>query len=133
MLGFSATWQPLAQLVDRRCDLRLCYFLVLVLLVVSLQSLPWQAPLQKVHQHVTDRLQVVSSALLDAQVRVHASVPCCPSQALPLPVRNVQVLLGNSVLVLGSRYFLASPKSIMYTRSAFLLSPIRKLSGLMSR
>jgi len=42
-------------------------------------------------------------------------------------------LYGMWRCVLGSRYFLARPKSMMYTWFARLPRPIKKLSGLMSR
>lgn len=42
---------------------------------VSLKSLPWQVATQKVHVHVTQCLQVITSGLLLAQVSVNTHVP----------------------------------------------------------
>lgn len=53
-----------AQHLDRRVPLRLADLLVPFLQRVGLQPLPRQAAAQEVHEHVTQRLQVVSSALL---------------------------------------------------------------------
>ena len=50
-----------------------------------------------------------------------------------VPVRFLFSRYGMCWCVFGSRYFLASPKSMMFTWFARLPRPIRKLSGLMSR
>ena len=52
---------------------------------------------------------------------------------LAVPVRFLFSLYGMCWWVRGSLYFFAKPKSMMYTRLPFLPSPIKKLSGLMSR
>lgn len=52
---------------------------------------------------------------------------------LAVPVKFLFSRYGMCWCVLASRYFLARPKSIMYTRFPFLPSPMRKLSGFMSR
>jgi hypothetical protein len=50
-----------------------------------------------------------------------------------VPVKFLFSLYGMWMWVLGSRYFFASPKSMMLTWFARLPKPIRKLSGLISR
>ena len=50
-----------------------------------------------------------------------------------VPVRFLFSLYGMCWCDLGSRYFLARPKSMMFTWLARLPRPMRKLSGLMSR
>lgn len=52
---------------------------------------------------------------------------------LAVPVRFLFSLYGICWCVRGSLYFFANPKSIMYTKLPFFPSPIRKLSGLISR
>lgn len=52
---------------------------------------------------------------------------------LAVPVRFLFSLYGICWCVRASLYFLASPKSIIYTRFPFFPSPMRKLSGLTSR
>ena len=49
-----------------------------------------------------------------------------------VPVRFLFSRYGMCWCVLASLYFLAKPKSIMYTKFPFLPSPMRKLSGLTS-
>ena len=52
---------------------------------------------------------------------------------LAVPVRFLFSLYGICWWVRASRYFLASPKSIIYTRFPFFPNPMRKLSGFTSR
>ena len=52
---------------------------------------------------------------------------------LAVPVRFLFSLYGICWCVRASRYFLAKPKSMMYTRFPFFPSPMRKLSGFTSR
>ena len=61
-----------------------------------------------------------------------------PARPGALPVRSAAGGLSMragapTCMVLGSRYFLLRPKSMMCTRWIFLPTPMRKLSGLMSR
>lgn len=55
--------------------------------------------MQTYHENITQRLQVISSRLLDTQMSVDASVTSGTSQVLVLPVRNVQMGLGVSVFL----------------------------------
>mmetsp|Transcript_66791 Transcript_66791/g.173749 ORF Transcript_66791/g.173749 Transcript_66791/m.173749 type:complete len:208 (-) Transcript_66791:54-677(-) len=87
-----------AQDLDRCRHLLLHDLLVLLLLGVGLKALPWQAAAVEVHQHVPHRLQVVTPALLDAEVRVHARVPGSACQVLALAVRDMLLGLGVPVL-----------------------------------
>lgn len=57
------TRKALAQFLDRCRLLLLPDLLVLLLVRRGLEALPWQAPAQKVHEDVTERLEVVPSGL----------------------------------------------------------------------
>lgn len=50
------------------------------------------------HKNVTKRLEIISSRLLNTQMSIDRGVPGGTSQVLVLPVRDVQVSLGVSVL-----------------------------------
>jgi len=52
---------------------------------------------------------------------------------LAVPTKLLPPLTGICLLVLGSKYLLASPKSMMYTIFAFSPLPIMKLLALISR
>ena len=52
-------------------------------------TVPGIRTLQEVHEYVSQRLHVVPSRLLDAQVRVDRGVSGGPGEVLVLPVRNV--------------------------------------------
>ena len=47
-----------------------------------LEALPGQLAAVEVHEHVAERLHVVATRLLDAEVRVDRRVPCRASQVL---------------------------------------------------
>ncbi len=62
---------------------------------------------------------------------VDTCIACCACQLFPFFVRNVLVFVLGDVLYW--MYFLESPKSTRYMIWAFLPTPIKKLSGFMSR
>ena len=72
---------------------------VLLLLGGSLQTLPGQRTTAEVEHHVTKRLHVVTTGLLDTQVGVDTGVTSGTSQVLVLTVRDVEVSLGVTVLL----------------------------------
>jgi hypothetical protein len=50
------------------------------------------------HKNITKRLEIISTRLLDTQMGVDGGIPSGTSQVLVLPVRDMQVSLGVSVL-----------------------------------
>ena len=70
-----------------------------MLLGSSLQSLPGEGTTEEVHQHVSQRFEVVTTRLFYAQVSVDASVTGRASQVLVLPVGDMEVRLGVAVLL----------------------------------
>ena len=72
----------------------LSHLLVLHLLGIGAQALPGQAASQEVHENVSQRLQVVAAALLDAQVVVDGRVARRTREVLVLAVHDVHVRLG---------------------------------------
>ena len=93
-----------AEDLDGRRHLLLADLLILLLLGRCFESLPRQSSTVEVHQDVAKRLHVVSSGLLDAQVRVDAGVTGRARQVLVFPVGNVLTspvvskLLGQTVV-----------------------------------
>jgi hypothetical protein len=85
-----------------------------LLLGSSLESLPGKLTSEEVlnvssshrsrqvsayHKYVTKRLEIISSRLLNTQMSIDRSVPSGTSQVLVLPVGDMQVSLGVSVLL----------------------------------
>src|ERR1700730_8160123 len=66
---------------------------ILLLLGSCLQALPGKRAAKEVHENVSERLQVVTTGLLDAQMRVDGCVASRAGQVLVLPVGDVQVRL----------------------------------------
>jgi hypothetical protein len=64
------TWEPLTEFGNWRTLLLLTDFFILLLVRRGTQSLPWESATQKVHEHVTQRFQIISTRLLPTQVRV---------------------------------------------------------------
>lgn len=58
------TWKSLTQFVHRGGTFGIAYLLISLFQCVRLQSLPGQTAAQEVEEHVTQRFQVVPSALL---------------------------------------------------------------------
>jgi len=93
------TGKALGELLDRRRLLLLADLLVLLLVGGRLEALPREAAAQEVHEDVPERLEVVSPALLAAEVRVDRHVPRRAREALALAVRDVLLGLGVAVLL----------------------------------
>lgn len=72
---------------------------VLLLLGGSLQSLPRELATEEVHEDVTERLEVVTTGLLDTKVGVDRGVTGSSGEVLVLTVGDVQVRLGVTVLL----------------------------------
>ncbi len=53
---------------------------------------------QEIDEHVPERLKIVAPALLAAQVRVDAHVPCGAGQAFVLPIGNVFARVWINIL-----------------------------------
>ena len=70
-IGGKFLWVTLTQNLDGRGSLGVANFLVSFLQCVRLESLPGKISTQEVHEHVTQRLQVVTSALLFTQVSIY--------------------------------------------------------------
>ena len=85
------------QLLNRGLALFVPNFIVLFVLVFSLEALPRQLAFQKVEQDVANRLEVITTSLLDADVRVDRGVAGSSSQGLVVTVRDVLACLGVSV------------------------------------
>ena len=87
----------LAEDLDGRGALRVADLLIALLERVGLEALPGQRAAQEVHEHVAERLEVVASTLLLAQVRVDAHVARRARQALVLAIGYVLVGLRVDV------------------------------------
>ena len=61
--------------------------------------LPWQRSSKEVEEDVTQRLNVVSSRLLNPKMGVDAGIPCGSSQILVLAIRDVDVCLRIAILL----------------------------------
>mmetsp|Transcript_16937 Transcript_16937/g.33938 ORF Transcript_16937/g.33938 Transcript_16937/m.33938 type:complete len:319 (+) Transcript_16937:608-1564(+) len=91
--------ETFAQLLHGSAHLLFRDLLIFLLLVRSAQALPRQATAVEVHEHISEGLQIITTTLLDTQMRVDARVPRCPRQILVLPVRNMLVCLGIAILL----------------------------------
>ena len=58
------------QLLDRGLDFLFLNTVVLVIFIFSGKALPGQRTLEEVKQYVTDRLHIISTGLLDADMSV---------------------------------------------------------------
>jgi hypothetical protein len=81
-----------AEVLKTRLDLLLLNVVVFLVLGAAWESLPGQLTLDKVQEHVTDGLQVVSSGLLDTLVGGDGSVSGSSSQVLALFAGDVLAL-----------------------------------------
>ena len=61
--------------------------------------LPGQRSSKKVEEDITQRLNVISSRLLDPEMSVDAGVPCGSSQILVLAIWDVDVSLWIAILL----------------------------------
>jgi len=67
--------------------------------LTDLKSLPRQWSSVEVHQHVAEWLEVVTAALLTAQVCVNTGISCCTCQILIITVRYVRMSVSIYVLL----------------------------------
>lgn len=72
---------------------------VLLLLGRGLEALPGKRTAEEVHKDVGEGLQVITTGLLDTQMRIDGGVASSTSQILVLPVWNVEMGLGVPVLL----------------------------------
>ena len=69
------TWETLTQFVNRSGLLLLADLLVFLLVRRGLETLPWEAAAQEVHEDVAEGLQIVSTGLLFSGVTSAAVRP----------------------------------------------------------
>lgn len=73
--------------------------MIFLLFAGAFHLLPRQESFGKVDQDVTDTLKIVSSRMLNSQVRVDRSVTSSTSQSFVFLVRNMVISLSVSVLL----------------------------------
>jgi hypothetical protein len=93
------TREGVAEILDGRGLLLLANLLVLLLVGSRLKALPWQSTTEEVHENVTEGLEIVSAGLLASQVGVDTHVTSSTRKRLALPVRDVLLRLGITVLL----------------------------------
>jgi hypothetical protein len=93
------TRESVAEILDGRCLLLLANLLVLLLVGGRLEALPWQSTAKEIHENVTQGLEIVSAGLLASQMSVDTHVTSGTGQRLALPVRDVLLRLGITVLL----------------------------------
>lgn len=93
------TRKAVAKILDRGRLLLLPDLLVLLLVRRSLQTLPWQPSAQEVHEDVAESLEIITTRLLASKMGVDAHVTRGSRQRLALPIRNVLLRLGVTVLL----------------------------------
>lgn len=76
-----------------------CNLTPLCLNASHLQPLPGKRSPQEVHEHIAQRLEVITSALLNAQVCVYRCIAGSACETLVLTVRDVDVGLWVTVLL----------------------------------
>jgi len=92
-------WEAITEVLDGSSLLLLTNFLVLLLVGGSLEALPGQTAAEEVHEHVAEGLEIVTTGLLPAKMGVDAHVSCGTRERLSLPVWNVLLGLGVTVLL----------------------------------
>ena len=75
------------------------YLFVLLLVGCSLEALPRKSAAEEVHKNMTQSLEIITTRLLAAKMRVDTHVTCSARQRLPLAVGNVLFRFGISVLL----------------------------------
>lgn len=81
--------KPSAEVIDGDPLFAVSDFLVLLLVRVGLDALPWEGASEEVKEDMSEGLQVIPPALLPALVCVDGHVPGGPAQALLLTIRDV--------------------------------------------
>lgn len=93
------TREAVAEVLDGSSLLLLSNLLVLLLVGSSLQTLPWKATAQEVHENVTKGLEIVSTGLFASKMGVDAHVTSGTRKRFPFPVWNMLLRLGVTVLL----------------------------------
>lgn len=93
-------WEAIAKLGNWRRLLLLSDLLVLLLVGRSLQSLPWKASTEKVHEDVSESLEIIATRLLASEMGVDGHVTRSSGKGLSFAIWDV--LLGLWVAVLLS-------------------------------
>ncbi|RNA37730.1 hypothetical protein BpHYR1_045692 [Brachionus plicatilis] len=112
--------KTIAQLLHSCLLLSFTNFFVSFLECIGFEALPWQTSAQKIHDHVSDGLQVVSPALFAPQMGVYAHVPGRASQTLVLRISyvltglRIYVLLGKTK-VYDTKLSLAQIEQVLET------------------
>ncbi len=76
----KAWGQAFAYLGRTEALLELANLVVLLFCAVRLQALPGETRHRQIHEHVTQRFQVIASAQLQAKMRTYRTVACCANQ-----------------------------------------------------
>ena len=92
LLGSAA-----AELLDCGLDLFFFDLVVLIVFVLASETLPGKRTLQEIQQDVANRLKIITSSLLNSNMRVDRSVASSACQALVVTVWNVLACLWVSV------------------------------------
>lgn len=82
-------WKSLGEIFGGDGYLAFHDHFVLLLRIPRFEGVPREGSPQQVHQHVPDRLDVVSAGLLDSQVRVNRNVADRAEEFLAVPVGDV--------------------------------------------
>jgi hypothetical protein len=69
-------WETFTKFLDRSALLLFSDLLVLLLVGCSLETLPWKAAPQEIHENVAETFEIVSSGLLSSKVGVDTHVSC---------------------------------------------------------
>lgn len=72
--------------------------LVLFHLIVCPHALPRQVPLNQIHKHIANRLQIVSATLLYAEMSIDRGISGCSCKILVFFVRNMLMRFGITIL-----------------------------------
>jgi hypothetical protein len=91
--------ETITKVLDRSRLLLLSNLLILLLVSCSLEALPRQTAAEEVHEYVSKSLEVITARLLSTKMGVNAHISCGTGQRLPLPVWDVLLGLGVTVLL----------------------------------
>ena len=73
-------------------------FVILFLFALSFHGLPGERSFEKVDQNINQRLDIISSALLNAEMSVDRSISGCASQVLVVLISDVLFFLADILL-----------------------------------
>ena len=93
------TREAIAEILDRSCLLLLANLLVFLLVGCSLETLPWKTTSKEVHENVTQGFQIVPTRLFASKMGVDTHVTRRTREGLALPVWDVLLRLGVTVLL----------------------------------